>query len=153
MLFIAPLKWAGRLEGTASLKKGLTCGMFTCACFHAAAINLIYGGDLGKIQAKAKILGTGRSTQKALRADRRDLSKPLDKFENSVLRAWSNAGPLPGHDPDFQYHWKSVLNDGTKLPASLDEVFTAALLVDAKFTHGAQMKARMEADQAWWQKV
>lgn len=147
-------KWAGRLEGTASAKKGMTCDVFICACFHAAAIYLLYGGDLDRIQAKAKVLG----------ADRKDLKPSADRhahqrspsgsvFENSVLRGWSNAGATPGQDPAFLGHWKSTLSDGSHVPETLDEVFTTALLVDGKFTHGAQLKARMESDQKWWQKV
>ncbi len=149
-------KWASRLEGTLSLKKGFTCDVFVCACFHAAAINLLYDGDLGAIQAKARLLGAGRSAQKALRADRHALNKSPKsgtEYENSVLRPWSNVGPLPNQHPAILSHWMSTLCDAPRMPASLEEIFTGALLVDAKFTHGAQMKARMEADCQWWQRV
>lgn len=148
-------KWAGRLKKTPSSKKGMTCDVFICACFHAAAINLLYKGDLDKIEAKAKILGAGRSDQKASRTDRHqhNRSPSGSTYENSVLRAWSNVGALTGQSPDFLCHWKSTLSDGAGLPESLDEIFTAALLVDAKFTHGAQLKARMESDQQGWQQA
>ncbi|MGI9498514.1 MAG: hypothetical protein ACR2P3_00625 [Geminicoccaceae bacterium] len=150
-------KWAGQLEGPLSANKGFTCDIFVCACFHAAAISLLYSGDLARIQAKAKALGAGRSAQKAKRSDRHNLDNETPKsktaYENSVLRAWSNVGALGKQDPAFLGHWRSTLSDASPLPEALEDVFTSALLVDGKYAYGAQMMARLEADDKWWQKA
>jgi len=148
-------KWAGRLTSSLSRNKGMTCDVFICACFHAAAINLLYGGNLEKIQANTKILSNGRSAQKAQRAGRNDLNTAPSgtEYENSVLRNWSNVGAMKGQSPEFLCHWMSTLSGATKIPSSLDEAFTTALLVDAKFTDGTQMMTRMENDKAGWKRL
>ena len=48
---------------------------------------------------------------------------------------------------------KSVLNDSVSLPEALHDIFTMALVVDAKFTHGAQTLECMQSDEKWWQKI
>ena len=149
-------KWASRKDDPLSREKGFTCDVFVCACFHAAAISLLYKADMAKIAAKVELLGGGRSEQKLLKPDRHvTLISPKSgtEFEKSVLRTWSNAGVLPAQDPSFLGHWKSVLNDCVDMPEALHDVFTLALLVDAKFTHGAQMLERMQSDEKWWQRI
>ncbi|MGI9486358.1 MAG: hypothetical protein ACR2RF_10870 [Geminicoccaceae bacterium] len=150
-------KWAGRMHETASRNKGMTCDVFVIACFHAAAVNLMYLGDLGKIQAKAKILGNGRRETKHGKEGRKDTfrsPKSRISVEKSVLREFSNVGAIGDQNADINIHWRSAFNDTCgPLPAELSDVFTEGLLLDAKFCDGLKMKRSMNEDSNWWSLV
>jgi len=117
-------KWAARMHESASRNKGMTCDVFIIACFHAAAVNLMYKGNLSSIQAKAKILGNGRHEAKHRKEGRLEIFRsPRSRIsvEKSVLREFSNIGAIGDQNADINVHWRSAFNDANgPLPEALN---------------------------------
>ncbi len=148
-------KWASRIDRPISFNKGITCAFFVVAAYQAAAIDLIYSGDIATIKAKALMLGAGRSEAKKTHDGQHERWSTLTgtSVENSVLPRYSNVGPLPNQSAEFFAHWKSVLGDAPNCPVKLEDVFTQAMLVDAKYDSSPALEDRLKTDGVNWQEL
>jgi hypothetical protein len=147
------LSWAARTDRSFSANRGTTCCAFVIACYHAASVFRCAGGDEGKIQAALVELRRQRLQKRPItNEDLVTTRSTKKKVSPAALRSFSNRGAALDEGVTFDELAVSTLSRLKGAPATLAEVFTEPMLVDAKYTHTKILMAQLQRHGQGWAK-
>ena len=145
------LKWVRRGgDQPFSRNRGTTCCAFIIACYQAASL---YENTTGDREAKFNLvlenLKNNRNEKRKLGADDLILSPTGKKISLNSMRENSNAGfkGTVGFRPENQQEYMKYLLDELtqKKELTFADVFTPALLIDAKYTNTLILRNRLQS--------
>ncbi len=156
--FYRSFKWALRYGGQFSAERGTTCCAVIVAAYHAASIFSSTGGDTpeerrDKIGKVYDFLSRHRGAKKAP-----EILKLTSERKTLTTRAFPQTSNREQDDSSGRMEFGNlsaeILEALAGRPVSLEDVYTRALLVDAKFTHTTVLQQRLtDHTDAWQPKV
>jgi hypothetical protein len=148
------LKWALLYGGVFSENRGTTCCAVIIAAYHAASVFYWTEGTtpeerLERIQTQYEWLRDNRGAKKPSKIIKTTSQGDLS---NKAFREVSNRGQGPQvASMDFLTIARSILADLAGEEVELEQVYTPALLLDAKYTHSSTLLTRLRQAANGWE--